>query len=88
MTSSGTTVYNPSLGEVILYAFNICDVRPTSITQEHMQSARTAANLLLAGWANLGVNLWEVQLVTQTLTAGTGTYSATNRPFDFPGKPQ
>jgi hypothetical protein len=75
MTTSGTTAYNPSLGEVILYAFNICDVRPTAITQEHMQSARTAANLLLAGWSNLGVNLWEVQLVTQTLTVGTGTYN-------------
>jgi hypothetical protein len=75
MTTSGTTAYNPSLGEVILYAFNICDVRPTAITQEHMQSARTACNLMFANWANQGVNLWEVQLVTQTLTTGVSTYN-------------
>lgn len=75
MTTSGTTAYNPSLGELTLYAFNLCDVRPTAITQEHMQSARTACNLMFANWANQGVNLWEVQLVTQVLTTGVSTYN-------------
>ena len=75
MTTSGTYNFSPNLGELTLYAFNLCDVRPTAITQEHMQSARTACNLMFANWANQGVNLWEVQLVTQTLTTGVSTYN-------------
>jgi hypothetical protein len=75
MTTSGTTAYNPSLGELTLYAFNLCGVRNTALAQEHMSSARTAANLMLSSWANRGVNLWKVDLVTVNLVTGTSTYS-------------
>ena len=75
MSTSGTYAYNPSLGELILYAFNLAGLRNTALTQEHMTSASMAANLLLARWANQGVNLWEVELVTVPLVAGTSTYS-------------
>jgi hypothetical protein len=40
MTTSGTYTFDPSLGELTLYAFNLCQIRPTSLMQEHMQSAR------------------------------------------------
>lgn len=75
MTSSGTYDYNPSIGEVTLAAFNLCQVRPASIVQEHMASCRTAMNLLLLEWSNLQVNLWKVDLVTVPLVQGTSTYS-------------
>ena len=75
MTTSGTTAYNPSLGELTLYAFNLCGVRNTALAQEHMQSARTAANLMLSSWSNKGVNLWKVDLVTVNLVTGTSTYA-------------
>ena len=75
MTTSGTTAYNPSLGDLTLYAFNLCGVRNTALAQEHMQSARTAANLMLSSWANRGANLWKVDLVTVPLVTGTSTYS-------------
>jgi len=75
MTTSGTTAYNPSLGELTLYAFNLCGVRNTALAQEHMSSARTAANLMLSSWSNRGVNLWKVDLVTVNLVTGTSTYS-------------
>jgi hypothetical protein len=75
MTTSGTTAYNPSLGELTLYAFNLCGVRNTALAQEHMSSARTAANLMLSSWSNRGVNLWKVDLVTVPLVTGTSTYS-------------
>jgi hypothetical protein len=94
MTTSGSYAYNPSLGDLTLYAFNLCGVRNTAIAQEHMYSARTATNLMLSSWANRGVNLWKVELVTvplaqtpTTLTAsGNGTtvtltYSSTNAPI-------
>jgi hypothetical protein len=75
MTTSGTYSFSPSLGDVTLYAFNLVGVRPTALTQEHMQSAYMAANLIQSEWSARGVNLWKVELVTQALTQGTSTYS-------------
>jgi hypothetical protein len=40
-----------------------------------MQAARMAANMLLSRWANQGVNLWAVDLITTPLVQGTATYS-------------
>lgn len=75
MTTSGTYTFNPSLGELTLYAYNLCDVRNTALAQEHMEAARMAANLMLARWSNQGVNLWAVDLVTVPLVQGQKTYS-------------
>ena len=60
MTTSGSYNYNPSIGEVVLYAFNLCQVRSTSVVQEHLNSARQAMNMMLSRWSNMGVNLWKV----------------------------
>jgi len=67
MATSGTYTFNPSLGELTLYAFNLCGVRNTAVLQEHMESARMASNLMLSRWSNQGVNLWAVDLVTVPL---------------------
>ena len=75
MTTSGTYTFNPGLGELTLYAFNLCQIRPTSLVQEHMQSARMATNMMLATWSNQGVNLWAVDLVTTPVTQGVSTYA-------------
>lgn len=75
MATSGTYTFNPSLGELTLYAYNLIGVRNTALVQEHMQTARMATNLLLARWSNQGVNLWAVDLETVPLVQGTSTYS-------------
>jgi len=75
MTTSGTYAFNPALGELTIYAFNLCGLRGASLLQEHMQSARMASNMLLSRWANQGVNLWKVDLVTVSLVTGQATYS-------------
>ena len=75
MSTSGTYTYNPSLGEITLYAFNLCGVRNTALLQEHMESARMSANMLLGRWSSQGVNLWCVDLETIPLVQGTATYS-------------
>ena len=75
MTTSGTYAFNPALGELTIYAFNLCGLRGASLLQEHMQSARMASNMLLSRWANQGVNLWKVDLVTVPLVTGQSTYS-------------
>lgn len=74
MTTSGTYTFDPSLGELTLYAFNLAQLRNTSLTQEHLQSARMATNLMLSTWSNKGVNLWAVDLVTTPVTQGVSTY--------------
>ena len=74
MTSSGTYNFNPSLGELTLNAFARCGIRRTAIMQEHLTDAAFEANLMFSSWANQGVNLWEVQLITAPLTQGTTTY--------------
>jgi len=75
MPSSGTYVYAPSLGELTLYAFMLAQLRGPSLVTEHWQSARTAANLLLADWANETPNLWKVDRVQTTLVQGQATYA-------------
>jgi hypothetical protein len=74
MATSGTYAFNPALGELVLYSYNLIGVRNTAVLQEHMQSARMAANMMLSRWANQGVNLWAVDLITTPLVKGVTTY--------------
>ena len=75
MTTSGTYDFNPSLGEITIYAYMNIGIRPTSIVQEHMESARMATNMMLSRWANQGVNLWAVDLVETPLVQGQAVYN-------------
>jgi hypothetical protein len=75
MATSGTYAFNPSLGELTLYAYNLVGVRNTALLQEHMEAARMAANLLCSNWSNRGVNLWAVDLVTTPLVQGQSSYN-------------
>ena len=75
MATSGTYTFNPSLGEITLYAYNLIGLRNTSLLQEHMEAARMAANMLCSNWSNRGVNLWAVDLVTVPLIEGQKTYN-------------
>ena len=74
MTATPTYNYNPSIGEISLYAFNLCGVRSTSLTAEHMNSVTISMNMLLSKWSNQGVNLWKVNKITVPLAQGTSTY--------------
>ena len=75
MATSGTYTFNPSLGEMTLYAYNLIGVRNTAVLQEHMEAARMATNMMLSRWANQGVNLWAVDLITTPLVTGQATYN-------------
>ena len=74
MATSGTYTFNPSLGEIVLYAYQNIGIRPTALLMEHMEVARTATNMMLARFSNMGVNLWCVDLITTPLVQGTTTY--------------
>jgi len=77
MTITGTTAFNPSLGEIVLNAFARIGMRRTALLANHMQDAYTEANLLQAEWNNKQVNLWKVDAtpVQVALTQGTASYS-------------
>ena len=75
MATSGTYNYNPSLGELILIAFDRIGIRRTMLAQEHMASARVEANNLQVEFANLQPNLWMVEEGTLNLVAGQITYT-------------
>ena len=75
---SGTYNFDPSLGEMTIYAYNLIGIRGTALLQEHMEAARMASNLLLGRWSSQGVNLWMVTLQSVPLVAGVPTYSVPN----------
>lgn len=75
MTTSSTTNFDPSVGELTLYAYSLCGIRRPAITQEHLTDARMATNLMLAAWNNDTPNLWKVDLVSVPLVQGQATYS-------------
>lgn len=75
MATSGTTSFDLSGGELLLFAFSLCGIRRTALTPEHMSDARMAFNLLLSSWGNDGPNLWTVDEVVETLVPGTATYN-------------
>lgn len=75
MTSSGTTNFNPTLGELVMQAYGMCGVRRTALLQEHFADAKIAANMLLTTWSSQGVNLWKVNLQTVPLVQGQESYA-------------
>ncbi|MDE2096492.1 MAG: hypothetical protein KGL39_04540 [Patescibacteria group bacterium] len=64
----------PSTGELGLNAFARIGIRRAELTEEHMQNLRVSANLLLADWSVDIPNLWTIDLQTQVLSTGVGTY--------------
>ncbi len=75
MATSGTFNFSPSVGEVVLYAYNRCGIRSPALVQEHFEAARMASNMICLDWTNRGVNLWQVELVTVPLVQGVTTYT-------------
>jgi hypothetical protein len=75
MASSGTFLFSPSNGEIVLSALERIQIRVPEIRQEHMLSARREMNFMLVQLANFTPNLWEVVRTQTTLTQGTATYA-------------
>lgn len=72
--TSGTYNFAPSMGEAVLYAYGLCGIRRTALTQQHFEDARMATNMLMGRWSADGVNLWQVDLQTIPLIQGCATY--------------
>ena len=72
MATSGTTVFNLDLSELVEEAFERCGAELR--TGYDLKTARRSLNLLFADWANRGINLWTVAQGSITLVQGTATY--------------
>jgi hypothetical protein len=75
MTSSGTYNFQLTNGQCAIAAYRRIQVRTPTLRQEHFDAAYMEMNLSMVHFSNLQPNLWEVQLNTISLEAGTATYS-------------
>lgn len=73
MATSGTTDFNLSIDDAIEEAYERCGLQTR--TGYDLTSSRRVLNIMFAEWANRGLNLWTIELKTQTLTASTASYS-------------
>jgi len=81
MTTSGTTNFNLDLSEIVEECFERCGAELRS--GYDLRTARRSLNLLLADWANRGINLWTVESGSITLIPGTATYNLPNDTVDL-----
>lgn len=75
-STSGTYGYDATTSEIVLEAFERCQVGAAALTADHMVAARRSMNIILTSeWANKGPNLWAVDLFPIYLGTGSATYS-------------
>ena len=70
---SGTDTFNLNLNDIVEEAFERCGAELRS--GYDLRTARRSLNLMLAEWANRGINLWTLDTGTVTLSPSTATYS-------------
>jgi hypothetical protein len=69
MATSGTTIFDLQIDDLIAEAFERCGMQITNGHQ--LSSARRSLNLMFLDWANRGLNLWTIEEVAVTLTGTT-----------------
>lgn len=72
MALSGTKSFELDVAEYIEEAFERCGIEVK--TGYDQRTARRSLNLLLADWANRGLNQWTIEEQTITLSAGDNDY--------------
>lgn len=72
MAIGTTTDFNPTVGESIEEAFELCGKEVRS--GNDLRTARRSINYLTLEWANEGINLWLIESNTLTLVDGTASY--------------
>ena len=81
MATSGSTDFEPNVTEFIEEAFERCGIELR--TGYDLRTAKRSVNLMLAEWANRGLNQWTVEQGTQTVTEGTSAYTLNSNVIDI-----
>ena len=72
MPTSGTSVFNLDLNNLIEEAFERCGSELR--TGYDLKTARRTLNLLTIEWSNRGINLWTIEQGTIPLVTGQAIY--------------
>ena len=73
MATSGTNAFDLSIDELIEEAYERCGLELR--TGYDLDSAKRSLNIMMADWANRGLNQWTIQQRTFTTTKGTSDYN-------------
>ena len=72
MTTSGTSIFNLNLNDLVEEAFERCGAELR--TGYDMRTARRSLNLLTIEWANRGINLWTIEQGSIPMVQGQIVY--------------
>lgn len=75
-TYASTANFDLSIDEICQEAYERCGLQSRS--GKDLQTARRSLNLMMAEWANRGINLWTVKKQEKTLTANTTNLTGAN----------
>ena len=81
MTTSSSTNFELDVAEYIEEAFERCGLELR--TGYDLQTAKRSMNIMLAEWANRGLNQWTIEQRTQALTANDSEYSLSTGIIDI-----
>tara|TARA_R100000234_G_C4989745_1_gene174936 strand:+ start:22 stop:693 length:672 start_codon:yes stop_codon:yes gene_type:complete len=81
MATSSSTNFEPNVTEFVEEAFERCGLELR--TGYDLVTAKRSINLMLAEWANRGLNQWTVEEATQTVTKDTSTYTLNSNVIDI-----
>jgi len=79
--TSGTTVFNLDLSELVEEAYERCGSQLRS--GYDLRTARRSLNLMSIEWANRGINLWTVEECSIPLVTNQGIYAVPNDTIDI-----
>ena len=81
MATSNSTDFEPNVAEFIEEAYERCGLELR--TGYDLKTAQRSINLMLAEWANRGLNQWTISEATQTVTEGTREYTLNSNVIDI-----
>jgi hypothetical protein len=81
MTTSGTKTFELDVAEYIEEAYERCGIEVR--TGYDQRTARRSLNLVLADWANRGLNQWTIENETLPMVPGTNSYTMSATTIDF-----
>jgi len=79
--TSGTTVFNLDLSELVEEAYERCGSQLRS--GYDLRTARRSLNLMSIEWSNRGINLWTVEECSIPLVTNQGIYAVPNDTIDI-----
>ncbi len=81
MAVSGSTDFELDVAEYVEEAFERCGLEAR--TGYDLKTAKRSLNLMLADWANRGLNQWTIKQGTQAVTEGQNDYTLNANVIDI-----